>query len=223
MTVEVVHEDSDIIVLNKGRCVHTVSAADKPDEFTVESFLSQYNAELSELPENGLVQRLDFYTNGLLVAAKNADAREFLIEDQKLSRFTKAYRVIAEGHVPAELEVLRNKIALIKNSKTVKVFEPLQQIKLGRKARPFQVRLSVSNIEHQKEYSVVELYGQKLTRHQVRAQMAFIGHPLVGDTLYGSKHELRDFNFEYNEGFLLTAFKLVFRHPKTLEQGQFSI
>lgn len=209
ITIDIVYEDEDVIVVNKaqGMVVHPA-----PGNYngTLVNALLYHCKDLSSINgviRPGIVHRIDKDTSGILVIAKNDDAHNKLSEQLKDHSMKREYYALIEGR-------LKN------NDGTID--KPLGRCKKD--------RLKIGIIEDGKRavthYEVVERYnGYTLVKcvletgrtHQIRVHMASIGFPLVGDPLYGFKRQ----KFKL-EGQVLHARTLGFIHPRTGEYMEFT-
>ena len=218
--LDVVYEDEDIIVINKpvGMVVHP--AAGNLDGTLVNALLHHCKGQLSGIggvERPGIVHRIDKDTSGLIVAAKNDAAHVCLAEQLSDHSMSRVYTALAVGgfrdeggrvdapigRCPAD----RKKMAVIKDPEK-------------------QAKKAVTN------YTVVERY-HGFTRlscrletgrtHQIRVHMSYIGHPLMGDTLYGGGHtRFEKENAKLIEGQCLHAGELTLVHPKTKQRMTFT-
>ncbi len=222
--IKVIFEDEYIIVLNKPSMIHSVRI-DKSEQVTVADLLasisSDYlNSSPSEL-EAGLVNRIDFYTSGLIVAAKSKDVWKLMSKKFKTNSVEKNYIALVEGN--PKLEILECFIKLEKNKERVKTFpinKNLEDIKNN--ANLLSCSLKIERIENFNKFSLVEIKAKHLVRHQIRAIFSEFNHPLVGDEIYNSRYSLTEamgidgidkINLESRPGFYLECRQIKFEHP----------
>lgn len=210
--LDIVYEDSDIIMINKpaGLVVHP--GAGNPDN-TLLNALLHHDASLRQIPRAGVIHRLDKDTTGLLVIARNLTAHHHLVEQLQNRRFDRAYRAIVVGTMSGGGTVeqpigrhpsQRTKMAIIK----------------GGRPSVTHYRIHTRYLAHT-ELTVILETGRT---HQIRVHMAHIKHPLVGDPTYGGRlripaggnatlcDTLRKFGRQ-----ALHAEKLGFIHPRSGE------
>ena len=210
LPIDVVYEDEDVIVVNKpsGMVVHP--AHGHLNDTLVNALmyhchdLSTINGEVRP----GIVHRIDKDTSGLLVACKNDFAHNSLAEQLKEKTTTRKYLAIVYGtfdHVNGVINAPiardpanRKKMAIVDGGKeAITHFKVLE--KIG-------------------EYSFIECVLETGRTHQIRVHMAYIGHPVLGDPIYGIKKKI-DLSF----GQYLHAYTLGFTHPKTKERLEFKV
>lgn len=175
--------------------------------------------------EGGLVQRLDFYTSGVMLAAKDRGAWDELHRQFISDKTEKTYLALVEGRV--KKQVIRKTIDPSASRKRVKVLEGSsfgEEDKENTPAQKLQITeiLDSQGFSKQPELSLVLVRARNVVRHQVRAHLASIGRPLVGDVLYGSNSSLpeavvkKDLRKE-KEGFFLHARTIKFISPDSGE------
>ncbi len=203
--LDVVYEDGDVIVVNKPKGLVVHPAPGHPDGTLVNALLHHCGDSLSGIGgalRPGIVHRIDRDTSGLLIAAKNDFAHQRLsaqLQDHTLSR---VYRCIVVGN-------------LREDSGTVDA--PIGRCPADRKkmavvagGRPAVTHWTV--LERLPGHTYVECRLETGRTHQIRVHMASIGHPILGDTVYGSKKPVPGL-----QGQCLHAVGLRFLHPRTGE------
>ena len=212
--LDILYEDSDIIVINKpkGMVVHPAAGHYSG---TLVNALMYHCSDLSGINgvlRPGIVHRIDKDTSGLLVCAKNNFAHSYLANQFKEHSITRSYHAIVcgrskekEGSVDAPIGRRTN------DRKLMGINE-----KNGKRA---VTRYSV--IAENEKYSYIECRLETGRTHQIRVHMAYIHHPVLGDTVYGGK--LSEYKLEGSplDGQTLHAKKLGFIHPGTKEYMEF--
>ncbi len=216
LPLSVVFEDEHLLVVNKPRGVSTVTLSPE-DPTTLADMIATARAECRtaspDLREAGLIQRLDFWTGGLVTAAKNSDVWESLRLELFEGKFEKSYLALVEGKLKENLFSVYLALTPSSDGKKMLFSKPGDETALSAESEIEVVR------ELEGGFSIVRVRANRARRHQVRAHLAHIGHPLVGDSLYGARKSLTSFalklGLESDEGFLLHAETLTFSHPVT--------
>ena len=202
----IVYEDSDIIVVNKPRGMVVHPAPGHSDGTLVNALLGHCKGSLSGIggvKRPGIVHRIDKNTSGLVVAAKNDEAHVSLSRQLAARTLKREYEAIVRG-------VLKNQSGTID--------APIGRHPTDRKKQAVTNKNSRSAVTH---YEVVEWYDKHThirchletgRTHQIRVHMAYIGHPILGDTVYGNKKTELGMSAQ-----CLHAARLAFKHPKTGE------
>ncbi len=210
--LDIVHQDEDIIVLEKpaGLVVHP--AAGHADGTLVNALL-HHDAGLAGVPRAGIVHRLDKDTTGLMVVARNLAAHKHLVEALQQRSVVREYQAVVQGVITAGGTV---------------------DAPIGRHARD-RVRMCVRDdgkaavthyrvVSRFRQHSHVRLRLESGRTHQIRVHMLYIRHPLVGDAVYGGRQRIppqADTRLiELLRGFprqALHAFRLSLAHPRSGE------
>lgn len=215
LTLVVRHEDADVVVIEKPAGVPTHPL--RPDETgTVANALVARFPEMVGVGfhqrEPGLLHRLDTDTSGLLLAARSATAFEALRAANAEEKLEKRYLALVEGRLAGEGVVELPLIPHRKDPKRVEAVTEHVRVRAAVKPHPATTRWRVAR--ELGEYTLVEVLLTRAFRHQVRAHLAAIGHPLVGDALYRGPALPPD----VAQGFArhcLHASEIHFPHPRT--------
>ncbi len=210
--MEILYEDNHIIVAYKPKGV--LSQADGSDKPDMLELLKAYIKEKYNKPGNvylGLVHRLDINTDGVMVFAKTSKAASRLSESIKKHEFEKRYIATVTGEVKNS-DFIELKSFIKKDEGKRKSFID----KNGQEAILFYRAIKSYKINNDL-VTDVEVILKTGRFHQIRCQMASIGHPLYKDNKYGSRVENKD-NF-----IPLTAYMLKFPHPTTKEIMTFKL
>ena len=202
--LDVVYEDEDVIVVNKpvGLVVHP--APGHPDGTLVNALLYRCGQSLSGINGElrpGIVHRIDRDTSGLIIAAKNDKAHLGLaaqLQDHSLAR---VYEAVAVGNLREDFGTVNAPIGRHPVDRKRMAIDP-------KNGRPAVTHWSV--LGRYPGYTHVECKLETGRTHQIRVHLASIGHPLLGDVVYGSKKPWPGL-----AGQCLHARKLKFIHPST--------
>ena len=224
ISLDIIYEDRDIIILNKkaGMVVHPA-----PGNYTgtlVNALINYTNNNLSNLniSRPGIIHRLDKETSGLLVVAKNNESHLILSEQFKNHNISRKYKAIVWG-VPQkqtiEGYIERNKINRKKMS-------------LTKNPRGKYSKTKISLLHSYEIASLVECSLETGRTHQVRLHMTSINSPLVGDKIYGKnkKNQFSKYKDNFNKFLILKnfsrqalhAYHLGFEHPKSKKYVEFN-
>ena len=209
--LDVVYEDADLIVINKpvGLVVHP--APGHPDGTLVNALLFHCAGSLSGVGgalRPGIVHRIDRDTSGLMVAAKNDFAHLSLsaqLQDHSLRR---TYEAVVVGNVREDQGTVDAPIGR----------HPTDRKKMAvtdKNSRPAVTHYEV--LRRYPGYTYLRCQLETGRTHQIRVHMAYIGHPLYGDTVYGAKKGAADMT-----GQCLHAVALDLTHPRTGERMHFT-
>jgi len=208
--LSVVYVDADLLVVNKPKGMVVHPAPGNPDGTLVNALLYHCGESLSGINgviRPGIVHRIDKDTSGLLVVAKNDAAHLGLAEQIKAHSFTREYQAVVHGNLREETGTIHAPIGRSpKDRKKMAVTE-----KNSRDAvTHYQVLARYPGFTH------VKCTLETGRTHQIRVHMAYIGHPVAGDPVYGPKNTLKNLN-----GQCLHAGKIGFVHPRTGEYLEF--
>jgi 23S rRNA pseudouridine1911/1915/1917 synthase len=172
----VLYEDNDVVVINKpaGILTHTQGAFNP--EATVATFLRSKIAGEFSGERAGIVHRLDRATSGVMIGAKNLAALSFLQKQFALRKTKKTYIAIVQGHLKEPEAIIDMPIE--RNPKAPATF------RVGTNGKASTTHYKV--IRETDKYSLVELKPETGRTHQLRVHLAQIGHPIIGDPLYGT-------------------------------------
>ncbi len=207
--LNIVYEDADLLVVNKPKGMVVHPAHGNWSGTLVNALLHHCKGQLSGINgviRPGIVHRIDKDTSGLLIVAKNDRAHVHLAEQIREHSFTREYEAVACGSFKEE-------------SGTVDA--PIGRHKTDRKKMCVTAENSRNATTH---YQVLRQYGgyahlrlrlETGRTHQIRVHLAYIGHPVLGDQVYGKPSK-------WVEGQCLHARKIGFIHPSTGEYMEFS-
>lgn len=207
--LDIVYEDDDLLVVNKPKGMVVHPAAGNYEGTLVNALMFHCGDSLSGINgvmRPGIVHRIDKNTSGLLMVAKNDFAHNFLAEQIKEHSFTREYEAIVYGNIKKESGTVdapigrhplkRKQMAVIEGGRNAVTY--------------FKVLENLDGFTH------LALKLETGRTHQIRVHMAYLGHPVAGDEVYGPKKVITSL-----KGQCLHAKKLGFIHPKTREYMEF--
>lgn len=211
--LNIVYEDSDLLIVNKPKDMVVHPAAGNTSGTLVNALLYHCKDNLSGINgvlRPGIVHRIDKDTSGLLIVAKNDNSHKFLAEQIKNHSFTREYQAIVIGKLKNQKGTIETHIGRHKtNRKKMAVVPPIS----GKKAiTHYEV------LEEFSGYSHIRLKLETGRTHQIRVHMAYLGHPILGDEIYGSAKQNP---FKFLKGQCLHAKKIGFIHPSALKYVEF--
>lgn len=206
--IDIIYEDRDVIVVNKaqGMVVHPA-----PGNYsgTLVNALLYHCTDLSGINgilRPGIVHRIDKDTSGILVVAKNDMAHKKLAEQLKEHSMNRIYNALVEGIIKEDTGTIDKPLGRHPNQRI-----KMAVVKDGRRAvTHYRV------LQRYKSNTLIECKLETGRTHQIRVHMAYIGHPIVGDPVYG--YTKQKFKLQ---GQMLHAKKLGFIHPSTGKYMEF--
>ena len=208
--LDVVYEDADVIVVNKPKGLVVHPAPGHPDGTLVNALLHHCGDSLSGIGGElrpGIVHRIDRDTSGLIIAAKNDFAHQKLaaqLQDHTLARI---YHCIVTGNLREDSGTVNAPIGR----------HPVDRKKMAVVANGRSAVTHWTVLERFPGFTYVECRLETGRTHQIRVHMAHIGHPILGDTVYGNKKPVPGL-----QGQCLHAVGLRFLHPRTGEPVELS-
>ena len=203
--LEVCYEDADVIVVNKPKGMVVHPAAGHSSGTLVNAVLYHCRGNLSGINgvlRPGIVHRIDMDTTGALVICKSDFAHQSLAEQLSVHSITRKYRAIVHGNLKEDEGTVRGAIGR----------HPTDRKKMAineRNGKPAVTHYRV--LERFGNYTYIECQLEPGRTHQIRVHMASIGHPLLGDAVYGPKK----CPVKNLQGQTLHAMVLGFIHPRT--------
>lgn len=203
MTLEIVYEDEDVLVINKPKGMVVHPAAGHSDDTLVNGLLYAMGDSLSGINGElrpGIVHRIDKDTSGLLAVAKNDYAHTMLASQLKDHTMARTYEAVVCGSLKEDRGT---------------VDAPIGRHPSDRKKMCVTQRNSRNAVTHwevvqrYRGYTHIRCHLETGRTHQIRVHMAYIGHPILGDTVYGHKKPELGQSSQ-----CLHAGALCFRHPR---------
>ncbi|VTS13800.1 RluA family pseudouridine synthase [Streptococcus pseudoporcinus] len=208
LPIDIIYEDSDLAIINKaqGMVVHPSAGHCSG---TLVNALMYHIKDLSSINgvvRPGIVHRIDKDTSGLLMVAKNDRAHQVLAEELKAKKSLRNYLAIVHGNLPNDRGMIEAPIGRSEKDRKKQAVTV--------KGKDAVTRFTV--LERFDDYTLLELSLETGRTHQIRVHMAYIGHPVAGDPLYGSRKTLK------GNGQFLHAQTLGLTHPSSGELMTFS-
>lgn len=217
--LDIVYEDDDLIVVNKPKGMVVHPAAGNYTGTLVNALLYHCKDGLSGINgviRPGIVHRIDKDTSGLLVVAKNDEAHNSLAMQIKEHKADRVYRAVVIGNPKNDEGTIDKPIGR----------HPVDRKKMAVVAGGREAVTHYKVIERYKGFAYCEMRLETGRTHQIRVHMASIGHPLLGDTVYGGGNTQFEKKHPWifkgdNAGQALFAKTLGFNHPRTGEYMTF--
>ncbi|MBR6903115.1 MAG: RluA family pseudouridine synthase [Clostridia bacterium] len=210
ISLDIVYEDSDLLVVNKPKGMVVHPAAGNYQNTLVNAVLYHCPNSLSGIGgvmRPGILHRIDKNTSGLLIVAKNDYAHNFLAAQIKEHSLDREYEAVVYGNIKEDEGTIN---------------APIGRHPVKRKQMAVTDKNSKVAVTH---FRVLERFGnfthmrcrlETGRTHQIRVHMSYIGHPLAGDDVYGPKKVIKSLN-----GQCLHAKRIGFIHPRTSEHLEF--
>jgi 23S rRNA pseudouridine1911/1915/1917 synthase len=200
--LEILHEDNDILVINKPADL-IVHPGAGPDKITLVNYLLAYTKDLSN--ENGeerpgIIHRLDKDTSGVIVIAKNNKAHKFIADQFKNRTVKKIYIALVLNELRKESGEINTPIG-----RHPKIRTKMHTLKKDIASDQYRNAITKYKVlDYKANKSLLEVQILTGRTHQIRVHLASIGYPIFGDPIYGNKRGKKQ---------LLHAYKLSFKHP----------
>lgn len=209
MKFKVIYEDTDLLVINKPSGIVVFNAAPESEppvanfakgdprqrrEYKTQKNLIDYLLEkypylkkTCHSPRYGIVHRLDKDTSGILLVAKNNKTLGFLQKQFKNQKVIKKYLALVIGSLKTEQGIIETLMGRSpKDRKKQKVYLPYEP---GAERKRMAIT-EYKALQRFKEYSLVEILPKSGRKHQIRTHLAYLGHPIAGDKMYGFKGQI---------------------------------
>lgn len=211
MNLDIVYEDEDVILINKPKGMVVHPAPGHTTDTLVNGLLYHCKDQLSGIngvARPGIVHRIDRDTTGILIVCKNDMSHNHIAAQLKEHSITRKYRALVHGNIKTDKGTVEGPIGR----------HPVDRKKMAineRNGKPAVTHYTV--LERFGNYTFIECQLETGRTHQIRVHMSSMGHPLVGDEVYGPVK--CPFKLQ---GQCLHAMVLGFVHPKTGEYMEFS-
>ncbi len=206
--LDIIYQDSDLAVINKQQGLTVHQGSGTGDETLVNALLYHLDSlsGINGVVRPGIVHRIDKDTSGLLVVAKNDISHLSLSKQIESKTCKREYLALLEGNLKTDSGRIETYISRSTKNRTMMAVSSS-----GRKAiTNYQV------VERNNGYTLCRFILETGRTHQIRVHAKHLGHPVVGDTVYGYKNQ----KFKL-QGQLLHAYKLTFTHPTKNELVSF--
>ena len=207
LPLNVVYQDDQIIVVDKPAGLSVHPGPGHPDGTLVNALLARCPdiQGIGGVIRPGIVHRLDKDTSGLMMVAKTEEAHHHLSAQIKDRRVTKGYLALTVGIPQPSRGAVDAPIAR----------DPRNRKRMGVVIGGREARTRYRVVESFDGHALVELYLETGRTHQARVHLTYLGHPLLGDAVYGKRSPLLDRHF-------LHAHHLAFQHPASGDPLDFS-
>ncbi len=211
--LDIIYEDMDVVLVNKPKGMVVHPAAGHTTGTLVNALMYHCKDSLSTINgvmRPGIVHRIDMDTTGVLVVCKNDIAHQYLAEQLKVHSITRRYRAIVHGNLKQENGTIHTTIG--------RHHEDRKKMAVNvRNGRDAVTHYKV--LQQLKGYTYIECELETGRTHQIRVHMASIGHPILGDMVYGPKK----CPIKGLQGQTLHAMILGFDHPTRKEYVEFEV
>jgi 23S rRNA pseudouridine1911/1915/1917 synthase len=207
--LDLVYQDPHLLVVNKPKGMVVHPGHGNPEGTLVNALLHHVTdlSGINGIKRPGIVHRIDKDTSGLLLVAKNDEAHRGLAAQLKKHDIRRTYLALVEGILKEDRGRIDAPIGR----------DPKNRIKMAVTSRNGKEAVThFTVLRRYAKHTLVEANLETGRTHQIRVHMAYIGHPLVGDTVYGRNKPTLT-----HEGQMLHAYRLVFIHPITGEELRF--
>ncbi|HID3358165.1 TPA: RluA family pseudouridine synthase [Streptococcus pyogenes] len=207
--LDIIYEDDTLAIINKPQGMVVHPSAGHPSGTMVNALMYHIKdlSSINGVVRPGIVHRIDKDTSGLLMVAKTDAAHQALAEELKAKKSLRKYLAIVHGNLPNDRGMIEAPIGRSEKDRKKQA--------VTAKGKEAVTRFTV--LERFGDYSLVELQLETGRTHQIRVHMAYIGHPVAGDPLYGPRKTLSGY------GQFLHAKTLGLTHPMTGKEMIFTV
>jgi len=224
--IEYIFEDEDIIVCHKPAGMATEGAGPGKMDLVsqVRNYLTRKNKQEGKKGPAyvGTVYRLDQPVEGVIVMGKNKKATSNLAEQIKRHTTDKYYYALCYGNVEPIKAHVENYLGRREDSGLAAIVSEGEKVRLiGGDVKKAELDYEVVSSDEKNSLLKIKLLTGRF--HQIRAQMAGLGYPIVGDTKYGTKESIKYSEEKGIKTVCLACFKFGFKHPSTGKKVNFEI
>jgi tRNA pseudouridine65 synthase len=214
MSLPILFQDQDLVIINKpsGLLVHRTSIDSQATEFAVQILRKQIGQMVYP------VHRLDKATSGVLIFALSSSSAKILSEQFANASILKEYFAVVRGYAPEKVLVdhpLKEELDKKSDSKAQKEKAHQSAVTQVHKLAEFEISEKVDKFPTSR-YSLVQCLPKTGRKHQIRRHLRHLGHPVIGDSTYGSgKHNRFFANHFHIRRLLLHCREMTVQHPQT--------
>lgn len=207
--LDIIYEDEALAIIDKPQGMVVHPSAGHPSGTMVNALMYHIKdlSSINGVVRPGIVHRIDKDTSGLLMVAKTDEAHQALAAELKAKKSLRKYLAIVHGNLPNDRGMIEAPIGRSEKDRKKQA--------VTAKGKEAVTRFTV--LERFGDYSLLELQLETGRTHQIRVHMAYIGHPVAGDPLYGPRKTLS------GHGQFLHAETLGLTHPLTGEDMLFTV
>lgn len=214
ISLDIIYEDSDLLIVNKPKGMVVHPAPGNYSKTLVNALLFHCKDSLSGIGgvmRPGIVHRIDKDTSGLLIVAKNDTSHSIIAEQIKKHTFTRIYEAIVVGNLKNDEGTISTNIGRHKTNR-----KKMAVVSFGGKSAVTHYKV----IKRYSDFTHIQLKLETGRTHQIRVHMAHLGHPVLGDEVYGNNKKNNIFPFL--KGQCLHAKIVGFIHPTTKKYMEFT-
>lgn len=214
INLDIIYEDDDLLIVNKQKGMVVHPAPGNYNKTLVNALLFHCKDSLSGIGgvmRPGIVHRIDKDTSGLLIVAKNDNSHSIIAEQIKNHTFTRIYEAVVVGNLKNDEGTISTNIGRHKTNR-----KKMEVLSFG--GKPAVTHYKV--IKRYSGFTHVQLKLETGRTHQIRVHMAHLGHPVLGDEVYGNNKKNNIFPFL--KGQCLHAKVVGFIHPTTKKYMEFT-
>lgn len=202
--IDILYEDEYLLIVNKPKNMPIHPSCDNYDN-TLSNIVANY-LEKQNIYYIHILTRLDKNTTGICIFAKHEYVQELFTKRKEFINFKKKYLCVVYGIVKRDNDIIEKNIA--RKEGTIILREVNENGDFAK------TEYKVLKRNYNKNYTVLEIVLHTGRTHQIRVHMSYIGHPLLGDELYGIEHNVID-NLTYIDRQALHCMEISFTHPIT--------
>lgn len=188
MDIKIIYEDADVLVIDKPAGIVVFPEGQTTGNTLIDTLVEKHPElkAVGSAPRYGIVHRLDKDTSGILLVAKTTEALIFFQKQFKTRSVVKSYIALATGRFKEEEGTINVPIGRSpKDGKKQRAYLPFEPGPSSRREAVTEYKV----IQEYENYTLLEVHPKTGRKHQIRCHLAYIGHPIVGDKVYGFKNQ----------------------------------